>query len=268
MAPMRSDPSLSSGGPGLGTRLVRAFRNLVIVTLVVTCAIAAAWAFSVVNSRTFSTEVRDGKLFVLKGKLLPWGLEPYLPDDPGLAEAYGPLDLEGNTALSIVGARFGDRDELDRGLFSVLELIAKPRVTSDAQADVDKGLVALRRAEHLRGLTEEQKKSLKRMQADVAYSLARTRLDDARKLLDEALQQLKLAADTDTRHSKDATQLLLAIEPQAKVMSDNLRSAVHGLPIAPMPAAPKSDPSPVKPEAAADAGAAAGPLDSDTVARP
>ncbi|MBM4784489.1 MAG: IF-2 protein [Archangiaceae bacterium] len=246
-------------------RLGRAFRNLVIFAVVVAAATGGLYAASLLNSRTWSLEVQGGQLIVTRGKMLPIGTEPFQPADPLLAEAYAPLDLNGNTALAVVGQKFEDRDELDRALFSVIELLAKPRVASDLKRDLDIGVALVKRAEALRGLTEQQRATLGTLKAEVAYFLAKQRIDDARKQLDEALQQLKLAADADARHKKDATQMLLAVEPQVKSLSDTLRAAVQGLPppppVAPNPTPPPADPKPadVKPaeDAAADAGAPA-----------
>lgn len=261
---MATDSNSAPQSSFLG-RLGRAFRNLVIFAVVVAAATGGLYAASLLNSRTWSLEVQGGQLIVTRGKMLPLGTEPFQPADPLLAEAYAPLDLNGNTALAVVGQKFDDRDELDRALFSVIELLAKPRVASDLKRDLDVGVALVKRAEALRGLSEQQRATLGTLKAEVAYFLAKQRIDDARKQLDEALQQLKLAADADARHKKDATQMLLAVEPQVKSLSDTLRAAVQGLPppppVAPNPTPPPAEPKPaeVKPaeEAAANAGAAA-----------
>ena len=52
--------------PSFGTRLARAFRNLVLLTLFLGLGGAAIYATSIVNERTFSLEVRGGQLVVLK----------------------------------------------------------------------------------------------------------------------------------------------------------------------------------------------------------
>jgi hypothetical protein len=210
--------------PSFGTRLFRALKNLALTLLVVGLAGAAVYALSMLNVRTFTLEVRAGQLIVLKGRMLPWGADPWTPADPLLADAYAPLDLEGNTALAVVGPRYEDRDELDRALFQVLEMLARPRLASDAPKDIERGLYLVRRAERLPGLTETQRGQLKKMQSDVAFYLARTRLDDARRQLEEALTQLKLAAESDTRHRPQATLMLLAVEPQVKLLSTTLRT--------------------------------------------
>jgi hypothetical protein len=232
----------SSQGPTFLTRLGRAFRNLVLFSLVVAATTGGLYALSLLNAKTWSLEVVGGELVVTKGKMLPFGTEPFQPSDPRFAEAYAPLNLNGNTALAVVGQRFNDRDELDRALFSVIELLARPRVASDLKSDLDVGVALVRRAESLSGLSEPQRATLVTLRAEVAYFLAKQRIDDARKQLDEAISQLRLAADADARHKKEATQMLLAVEPQVRSLSDSLRAAVQGLP--PPPPAPVAPPPP------------------------
>ncbi|MCA2977580.1 MAG: IF-2 protein [Myxococcaceae bacterium] len=254
----------ASQGPSFTARLGRALRNVLIFSVVLAAASAGLYARSQLNAKTWSLAVVEGRLVVLKGRLLPFGFEPYEPPDPRFAEAYAPLELEGNTALAVVGQRFGDRDELDRALFSVLELLARPRVASDLPRDTERGVALVRRAEALSGLSEAQLVTLSSLRAEVAYAVARHQLDTSRKQLDEAVLQLKLAADTGSRHQKAATQLLLSVEPQVRALSDALRAAVHNLPppaplVAPVTGAPAPATATVtRPEGgaqAADAGA-------------
>lgn len=210
--------------PSFGTRLLRAIRNLFVLTLILGLGGAAVYALSQVNARTYVLEVQAGQLVVLKGKLMPMGAAPWMPADPSLIDAYAPIDLEGNTALTVSGQKFEDRDELDRALFTVLEMLARPRLGSDQPRDLEKGLALVRRAEKLNGLTDAQRTSLKKMESDVAFFLARTRLDDARRQLEEALVQLKLAAESDSKSRAQASLMLLAVEPQVKLLATTLRA--------------------------------------------
>lgn len=213
--------------PKFGTRLYRAFRNLVVFSLVLGAAGAAVYALSLLNSRTYSLEVRNGQLVVLKGRMMPTGAEPWLPSDPTLADTYAPIDLEGNTALTVVDKKYQERDELDRAMFSVLYMLAAPRIASDAPKDFEKALGYVRRAERLSGLSEDQRAQLKKAQVDLAFFLARVRLDDARRQLEEALAQLKLAAESDSRHKDEANLMLMAVEPQVKLLSGTLRATTQ-----------------------------------------
>jgi hypothetical protein len=208
----------------LGARLLRAIRTVFVLALIVGLGGAAVYALSQVNARTYVLEVQNGYLVVLKGKLMPTGAAPWAPSDPKLVDAYAPIDLEGNVSLTVNGQKFEDRDELDRALFQVLEMLAKPRLQSDLPADLEKGLALVRRAEKLGGLTDDQRASLKKMQTDVAFFLARMRLDDARRQLEEALVQLKLAAESDSKSKEQASLMLLAVEPQVKLLATTLRA--------------------------------------------
>jgi hypothetical protein len=111
----------------------------------------------------------------------------------------------------------------------------------------------LRRAEKLKGLTGEQLLSLKAMKTDVAYYTARRKLEDGQRQVEEALAQLKIAADTDNKHARSANQMIVAVEPQARALAEALRTAVNSL-SAPAPVAAPPAPVPAPVAAAPDAG--------------
>lgn len=228
-----------------GVRALRAFKRLVITTVVLALAGASAYLLSVLNARTWSLEIRDAKLVVLKGRMLPMGADPWKPGDAALVDAYAPVELEGTSPMGVVGMRFSDRDELDRALFSVLEGLAKPRVASDDPKQLERGLYFIRRADRLQGLTQEQKLSLQAMKGDVAFYTARSRLEDAQRQIEEALVQLRLAAQAQNRHARAANQMLTAVEPESKALTEALRKAVHTLSAPPeAPPAPAAVPVP------------------------
>ncbi len=234
-----------------GKRAATAVKRFVLTLLVLGLTGAVLVLLSQLNARTYRLEVRDGKLVVMKGRYFPTGSEPFRPSDPALADAYAPLELEGLNPLQIANRTYSDRDELDRALFDVIEVLAKPRVASDDPALLEKGLYYVRRAERLSGLTDEQRLSLKSMKGEVAFYQARGKLDEARKLLGEAMAQLRLAGHGDSRHVRAANQMISAIEAPANALEEALRKAVHSLssPPEPQPAAPSqpTEPPPPKP---------------------
>lgn len=250
-------PSTSPDAPGFGARLVRAFVRLLVTALVLGLTGVTVFLLSQMNARTYTVEVVDGKLAVMKGRMMPTGTEPFMPSDPVLLDTYAPVPLEGTSPMGVVGLKFGDRDELDRALFSVLEPLAKPRVASDEPTLLDRGLYFLRRAERLQGLSAEQKNALKALQADAAFYLARSRLIDAQRAVEEAMVQLKVAAQTPNRNARAANQMITAVEPEAKALAESLRKAAFTLsgPAAapPAPAAPAPAPAPLAPAPAPEA---------------
>jgi len=211
-----------------GAKVARFFKRLLITVALLGLAGVTVFLLSQENARTYTLEVRDGKLVVLKGRMMPMGADAWRPP-PELVDAYAPLDLKGTQPYGVLKEKFTDRDELDRALFMVIEGLAKPRVASDDPEELNDGLYYLRRADRLSGLTEEQKISLKTMKTDVAFYSARMKLEDAQRQIEEALQQLKFATESNNRHSKSAYNMLTAIEPQSKSMVEALRKAVNGL---------------------------------------
>jgi hypothetical protein len=165
----------------------------------------------------------------MKGRMLPLGAEPYRPSDPALAAAYAPIDLFGGTAAGLDGARFEERDAMDRALFDFLEGLARPRLVSDDPNVLSQGLVTLARMQKLGGITDDQRKTLRTLESEVAFFQARTRLDQARRDVAEAVAQLRISADSGTRHARAAHRMLSAVEAPAAALEEALRRAVYTL---------------------------------------
>ncbi|MDQ3265932.1 MAG: IF-2 protein [Myxococcota bacterium] len=216
-----------------GVRAKRTATRLMVVLVILGLAGVAAVLLSQLNARTYSLVQEGGALVVMKGRMLPMGSQPFRPSDPALLDAYANIPLEGQGAGSILDRSFSERDELDRALFEVLQRLAVPRLSGSDPAELERGLYYVRRAEKLSGITEEQRTVLKKMQAEVSFYLARTKLDDARKLVAEGLSQLKLASESGSGNARAAHQMIAEVEPSAKALEDSLRRAVHSLSSAP-----------------------------------
>jgi hypothetical protein len=246
---------MSSTSDSLGRRAGRAFTRLVVTLVLLALVGAVGFLLSRLNARTFILQQTDGKLLILKGRMLPMGSEPYRPSDPALAEAYAPIDLMGGSAAGLDGGKFEERDAMDRALFGLLEGLARPKLVSDDPAVLAQGLQLLSRMQKLGGLNDEQRRTLKALEAEVAFFQARTRLDQARRDVAQALTQLRLAAESGGRHARPANRMLAAVEPAAAALEEALRRAVYTLdsdvpeqpgPAGPRPAAP---PGPSAPDA-------------------
>ncbi|MFP2930087.1 IF-2 protein [Pyxidicoccus sp. 3LG] len=219
----------ATGQQGFGYRAKRTFTRMVVFLLILGLGGAVVFLLSRINASTFTLALADGQLTVMKGRTAPVGSVPFRPGDPRMADAYAPIPVEGQDVTHLVLQRFNDRDELDRALFPLLEALARPRIASDEPARVDQGLYYLRRAEKLSGITEEQRLTLQKLMTDVAYYQARQKLEDARRLVSDALMQLKLAAESQSRHARSANQMLSTVSPPARELEEALRRAVHTL---------------------------------------
>lgn len=234
--------------PSFGSRAATFFKRLIVTTVVLGLGGATVFLLSQINAKTFTLDNHDGKLVVLKGRMMPMGADLWLPADAALADTYAPIDLEGTSPMGAINVKYEDRDSLDRALFGVLDGLARPRVQSDDPKLLEQGLYFLRRAEKLSGLTDEQRLALKTMRTDVAFYTARKKLEDGQRQVEEALAQLKLAATADSKHSREANQMISTVEPQARSLAEALRKAVNLL-SAPATEAPPA-PRPLAPEPA------------------
>lgn len=261
--------------PSFGRRATSAFTRLLVTLLILGLGGAVAFLLSQLNARTFTLAQENGQLVVMKGRMLPTGAAPYRPGDARLADTYAPIAVEGRDVLSLLEQKFTERDELDRALFPVLEGLARPKVQSDDPALLEKGLYYLRRAELLSGLTEEQRRTLETMKADVAFFQARQKLEEARRDVTEALTQLKLAAESRNRNTQRANQMLSTVGPAAQALEKALRAvdasfgetpipppAAQGQQMAPTQQAPASTTTPAAPAQGTQA------TDSETQQRP
>ncbi|MGZ6072054.1 MAG: IF-2 protein [Myxococcaceae bacterium] len=246
---------MSSTSDSLGRRAGRAFTRLVVTLLVFALLGAVGFLLSRLNARTFTVQQTDGKLIILKGRMLPLGADPYRPSEPALAAAYAPIDLMGGSAAGLDGAKFEERDALDRALFDFLEGLARPKLVSDDPAVLSQGLAALGRMQKLGGISDEQRKTLKSLESEVAFFQARSKLDQARRDIADAVTQLRLAADSGGRHARPAHRMLAVVEPSAAALEDALRRAVYTLD-SDVPEAPGQGPTPraVAPSTPMDAG--------------
>ncbi len=234
-----------------GQRAGHAFRRLLVTLLVLVLAGIVCVLLARDNARTFSLKVEGGKLLVQKGRMLPWGSAPYRPADPSLADVYAPIDLSGASVGAAEADRFEDRDELDRALFRILEQAARPKLLSDDTQVVASGMQLLHRMDRLQGASEEQRRTLRSLELDVAYDQARIRFEDARRAVAEGLSELRIAADSPTRRARAAHAMLVKVEPAASALEEVLRQVVVTL--ADTPPSAVAVP-PVPPTTAPDAG--------------
>jgi hypothetical protein len=233
-----------------GQRAGHAFRRLLVTLLVLALAGIVCVLLARDNARTFSLKVEGGRLLVQKGRMLPWGSGPYRPTDPSLADVYAPIDLSGASVGAVESDRFEDRDELDRALFRILEQAARPKLLSDDTQVVASGMALLHRMDRLQGASEEQRRTLRGLELDVAYDQARIRFEDARRAVAEGLSELRIAADSPTRRARAAHAMLVKVEPAASALEEVLRQVVVTLADTPSSTVPAAPP----PAAAPDAG--------------
>src|SRR5215471_12636622 len=106
-----------------------AFTRFLALVVILGLGGAVLLLLSRLNERTFSVQVADDRLVVMKGRPLPVGEQPYHPSDPVQRDAYSPIPLNGASPGGLAEQRFSEREELDRALFDLLTRLASTRIT-------------------------------------------------------------------------------------------------------------------------------------------
>ena len=214
---------MATSTTSLGGRILRSIRNFIIFFLFIGLAGAAVYAISMLNARTYWLEYKDGSIIVAKGKMWPQGRAPYTPTDMALAQTYAPIAVKGQP-VTLPEEGFSEREALDRALFDILANLAQRGISGDDAEQLTLAEGYVQRMERLANLSTEQIGRRTRMRTELAFFTARRKIDEARIALEAARADLKIAADLDARHKERANELLLAIDPQLKMLIEALRA--------------------------------------------
>lgn len=196
------------------------------------------------NRRFYFLSSIDGKVVVERGAWLPYGKEPFEPEEDSLAEAYAPISIPEGVG-GFASQRFEERPDLDRALFDVLAGWAEPRVRAGDGLEMKEGLVLVNRAALLPGIRPDQRGRLRGLQAELAWYEGKQRLDDAGKLILEARRQLELATEASPGRAREAVAILDDLIPAADRLNRALQTA-RGLRF-PMGYPPPQEEEPRKP---------------------
>lgn len=174
---------LLDGGLGIVKKRIR---WLLIFLLVVAVVGAIAYGASWLNSRRFYLVVGPTDVEIGKGRMFPFGWEPYRPDDPTLRRAYRGFDLPGGIKLARGTTIFTDRIELDQALFRLLTDAALFAMSRDTARSPDLVKDYLDRLDALPGVSMEQQVELQKLTKRAEYSRARQLVREAIELLTKA----------------------------------------------------------------------------------
>jgi hypothetical protein len=192
--------------PKARIRIGRIFAFLATLGLLAVVGYGASW----LNAHRYFLVVGATEAWVARGRMLPFGHEPYFPDDPILRRAYGRIDLPGGLSMPQGETRFEERADLDDALRRLLkdaltQVLEKPSERTPALASE-----YLAQLESLPGasLNEERelnvlRRSARRAEAQLLLGRARANLEQATKLL--------RTADPDDPEAKRRAQALESV---------------------------------------------------------
>ncbi|MGF1509612.1 MAG: hypothetical protein ACFB9M_08945 [Myxococcota bacterium] len=171
-------------------RIRRFFTFLLVVGIVGAGTYAASW----VNSRRYFLVVAPGEVRVEKGRWLPFGHEPFIPEDPTIRPAYRSFPLPGGMKVGRGTTVFDDRVELDQALFRILVDAAEYALEADNSRTVTLLPRYLEQMESIPGVSTQQQVALRKLERDAAYVRGADAVARAVKLLEDSAKAFREAA--------------------------------------------------------------------------
>lgn len=235
-----------------------AFSRLVLWLLVLALLSAVWWLASERNARRFTTEVREGRLVVGRGRFFPIGSRLLGPEDGALFRLYQPLQLPAGVKAP-PEREYADQAELDQGLFSAVAAAARQAAQKTDAAALAQADALAERASQFPGLSAAQLSELRSLRGDLALTSARGSAVEALKLVRAARLRLGEALRVGGDRTSQIEAFATALDTAAAALDG---AAERRPPPASEPVqSPPGDGAPAQPDGAAaqPEGAAAKP---------
>jgi hypothetical protein len=241
----------------MGESEARTGGRKVVVTLLVLAmlglAVVVGFLLSQLNHRRYQVAVVGTELRVQRGRTFPVGFATFEPEAADLKEAYAPIPIpEGASAP--VGEVVEDRADIDRALFAVLAGWARERLDAKADADFVLASTYVRRCELLPGLSEDQRRELRALRANLAFRRGKRIVDNVVNQLHEALAEFKTAKSLGGPQLREIDAWIASVEAR---LSEVEAPAFRGATPSPVAAPPAAEETPERtvpptPDAPAD----------------
>jgi hypothetical protein len=179
-------------------RLQRLMTIFLVLGLVAAVGYGASW----LNHRRYFLIVAPGEVRVEKGLMLPYGHQPFIPEDPTIRAAYRRFALPGGMKVGRGKSVFDDRVELDQALFRLLNDAAEYALEAESGRTGKLLPQYLEQMSSIPGVSTQQQVDLRRLERDAAYVKGRDAQVRAVELLHEAAEAFRTATEgTGTRYT-------------------------------------------------------------------
>ena len=187
-----------------------------VVVLIVALGGGIVYLLSDLNSRHYRLTRAGDMMVVEKGKFMPTGFQTYRPKEPGLSRIYQPVKVpEGGDVPQ--GDVYEDRADLDRAMFATLAGWARQALQQEGDVATLAAETYIERCDILPGVSEEQRRDIKTLRADLAYRSGRRLLDGVVHQLKTAAGHFEKAIELGTSYANEAASWLQ--EVQARITS-------------------------------------------------
>ena len=190
-----------------------------VVVLVIALGGVIAYLLSDLNSRHYRLSRSADMMVVEKGKFMPTGFQIYRPQEPGLSQIYQPVSIPAGADVP-GGEVYEDRADLDRAMFAALAGWARQALEREGNGATLEAETLIERCDMLPGVSEEQRRDIQTLRADLAYRSGRRLLDGVVNQLKTAAEQFKRAINLGTSYAQEASTWLQEVQARITSLSD------------------------------------------------
>jgi hypothetical protein len=244
---MADETQAAAGGKGGG-----ALSRLVLWLLILALLAVVWWLASERNARHFTTEVREGRLVVGRGRFFPMGSRFVVSDDGELWKLYQPLQLPAGMKPP-PDREYDDQAQLDQGLFSTVIAAARQAAQKSDEAALAQADALAARAGQLPGLSAAQLGELAALRGDLALTAAKGDAATALRLVRAARARLEEARRVSGERAPQVAAFAAALDEAAAALDGAAERKPRAAPASVQPA---PGPTPLTAPAAAPADAA------------
>ncbi len=152
------------------------------------------YLLSELNHRRYHVTVTAGSLVVERGRMFPFGSRPFEPESEDLRQAYAPIPVPQGVSVGRFEA-FEDRADVDRALFGLMANWARERLEAEDPEVFAVASTYVDRCQLLPGLSEDQRRELRALRADLAFRRGRRLLEGIGGTLRQAITEFQLAKE-------------------------------------------------------------------------
>jgi hypothetical protein len=228
----------SEGGGGFGRAVTTAFTLLIVLGL----AGVVVFLLSDINRRNYRLAQQGDHLIVERGRRAPIGFQVFEPETEDLKRAYAPIQIPPGEVISHFET-VDDRADLDRTIFSLLSGWSRERLDTTKKEVFELVSGYLKRCALLPGVSSEQERELRTLQADVAYRNAQRIVEKVIQDLEDAVSALRMSQRLGTSRNTDADAKIQQLEELIATLRDSGREPT----LSPRtePTAPRTEPQPL-----------------------
>lgn len=205
------------------------FRRLLWTVLVLALGAGGLYAASWLNARRLYLIVGPTEVTTEKGRMLPMGHEPFVPQDVELRRAYQSFPLPGGIKVPRGETVFSDRVELDQAIFRLLKDAIGYALSEDSRRTPELVQRYLRQIKAIPGTSVSQQLELADLERDAQYVEARQRLDDGFTALKDAAQLFRQSVRGQGGRNRDGELRAQLIERALDRLSRLEIDPLHGV---------------------------------------